>query len=221
MLRRLLWGDRDGPEAAGLWLVVGLGNPGRRYEGTYHNAGRRTVEAFVERRGSAGERWQEKYKGFTRRAAAGEAQVLALLPETFMNLSGESAAAAARRLKVPPARIIVAHDDLDLEPGLVRVKLSGGTGGHKGIASCAALLGTGDFPRVRIGIGRDSAWDPADYVLSRIRPEHEGALAEAFVRGAEAIEAVIRDGPAAAMNRYNKKQKTGEKTEDRRQETEE
>ena len=202
----------EGIEGAATWLVVGLGNPGRKYEGTYHNMGRiAAVELARGREGFDG-RWAEKFKGELCRVDVGDARVFVLLPETYMNLSGEAVTKAAGMYKIPVRSIIVVHDDLDLEPGEVRVKDGGGAGGHRGLESCVLSMGSADFLRVRIGIGRHELMDSSDYVLSRISEEHMEAMREAAKKAGTAIEMIIKKGTQHTMNRFNrrkKKKKTG------------
>ena len=190
-----------------VWLVVGLGNPGRKYEGTFHNMGRIAAARFAQAQEGFDGRWVEKFKGELCRVDAGEARVFVLLPETYMNLSGEAVTGAAGMYKIPAQRIIVVHDDLDLEPGAVRVKAGGGAGGHRGLESCVLKLGTSDFLRVRIGIGRHALMDSSDYVLSRISEEHVEAMRQAADRAGSAIEMIIQKGPQHAMNRFNRREK--------------
>ncbi|MFH1434604.1 MAG: aminoacyl-tRNA hydrolase, partial [Pseudomonadota bacterium] len=135
------------------------------------------------------------------------ARVFVLLPETYMNLSGEAMAAAAGMYKIPVRNIIVVHDDLDLEPGEVRVKDGGGAGGHRGLESCVLVMGSADFLRVRIGIGRHDLMDSSDYVLSRISQEHAEALRDAAQKAGSAIETIIKKGAQPAMNRFNRRRK--------------
>jgi len=194
------------------WLVVGLGNPGRKYEGTYHNMGRIAAVGFARGLDGFDGRWTEKFKGELCRVDVGDARVFVLLPETYMNLSGEAVTKAAGMYKIPVKSIIVVHDDLDLEPGEVRVKDGGGAGGHRGLESCVLTTGSADFLRVRIGIGRHELMDPSDYVLSRISEEHADALRDAVDKAGTAIEMIIKKGTQHAMNRFNrrrKKKKTG------------
>jgi PTH1 family peptidyl-tRNA hydrolase len=131
-------------------LLVGLGNPGGQYARNRHNIGYRAADEIVRRYGFSP--WRAKFQGVLAEGAIGDVRLLALKPETYMNLSGEAAAAAARFYKIEPADIVVFHDDLDLAPGRVRVKRGGGTGGHNGLKSIDACLGV-DYWRVRIGIG--------------------------------------------------------------------
>ncbi len=133
------------------------------------------------------------------------AKVFVLLPQTFMNLSGEALVLAARQLGVAPREIVIVHDDMDLEPGRVKVKVGGGDGGHRGVASCIQLLGSPDFVRVRIGIGRDKQIDGIDYVLSKIHQEHKESLRTAVTAAVEAVETIVTKGVARAMNIFNRR----------------
>jgi PTH1 family peptidyl-tRNA hydrolase len=196
-----------------VWLVVGLGNPGRRYEGTYHNLGRLAAVRFASRQEGFDGRWAGKHKGRLCKLRAGEARVFVLLPETYMNLSGESVSEAAGMYKIGLDRIVVVHDDLDLEPGVVRIKKGGGDGGHRGVMSCILSFGSPDFIRVKIGIGRDPVMDPVDYVLSRIRADRAGTMEDSLERAADAVEAVLAHGLRKAMNDFNRRQKKTPETE--------
>lgn len=185
-------------------LVVGLGNPEARYEGTRHNVGFAVADELHARCGSHG--WQEKFLGcYSRVDIAGHPAIL-LKPMTYMNLSGNSVSRAARFHRLPSDRIIVVHDDLDLEFKTVRVKLGGGTGGHKGLASCVADLGTSDFLRVRVGIGRPPHGSATDYVLSPFSNDEQAVIEEVIAAGADAVDTVIRHGVVRAMNRFNKRE---------------
>lgn len=184
------------------WLVAGLGNPGPAYARTRHNVGFAVVERLAA----------EAAAGFApgpceARLAAisiSSAPVLLLEPQTFMNRSGAAVAGWLARLGLPPARLIVVHDDLDLPVGRLRVVASAGPGGHRGVASIQEALGTAEFPRVRVGIGRPATGeDAAGRVLDRVPPEESAVLAEAVARAADAVRSVILDGPGPAMNRYN------------------
>jgi len=167
-----------------VWLLVGLGNPGPRYAGHRHNAGFVALEA-IARRWRAGP-WRRKFHGRLAEAVVDGEKVLLLEPETWMNESGRAVAAAARFYKLPPERIVVLHDELDLPPGRVRIKKGGGTAGHRGLESIARQLGSRDFWRVRIGIGhpghreRVVGWVLSDFTAeerARLEPVLE-ALAE-------------------------------------------
>src|SRR4029077_12752740 len=173
------------------YLVAGLGNPGARYRDTRHNLGRRAVELIADELGGS---WRSRWNGRVSELRDGDERLALLVPETFMNESGRSVAPALRFYKLPPERLVVVHDELDLELGDVRAKRGGGLAGHNGLRSLAEDLGTQDFLRVRIGIGRPERGDPrpvADWVLQPFWPADDpGALAE---RGADCALAVIRD----------------------------
>jgi PTH1 family peptidyl-tRNA hydrolase len=199
-----LWGRRRREPAAGApsWLVVGLGNPGRRYEGSRHNLGRDAVEALGERHGIAlsETRFNARY-GLGR---LGTARVALALPLTYMNLSGQAVAPLARFYQVPPGAVLVVYDDLDLPLGTLRLRSSGGSGGHNGLASVCASLGTQEVPRLRLGIGRPPpGWEAEDYVLARFTEAERPEAAAVVERAVEAIEAVAAEGLAAAMNRVH------------------
>jgi len=186
------------------YLIVGLGNPGEAYAHTRHNAGFRCLEVLAGRHGLA---FREK-KGYARIArgeVAGRSVVLAR-PYTWMNRSGRSVAALCRWLRLPPERLLVIYDDLDLPPGTIRLRARGGAAGHKGMLSIIAALGTEDFPRLRLGIGRpaDPEVDPVDYVLQPLTPQEEEAWRPVLERAADAVECFLREGLAVAMDRFNR-----------------
>ena len=183
-------------------LVVGLGNPGDRYQKTRHNVGFEVAERVAERFGvSMGTKRFRAKLGAGR--VAGESVVIAL-PQTFMNCSGESVGPMAGWYKVPPERVVVIHDELDLPFGRVKVKTGGGHGGHNGLRDLVAKLPSRDFVRVRVGIGRPpGAMDAAAWVLARWTPEQEDGVPDLVERAADAVEAVLRHGVREAMNRLN------------------
>jgi PTH1 family peptidyl-tRNA hydrolase len=182
-------------------LVAGLGNPGREYERTRHNAGWLVVDELARRHGGS---WRSKFSGSLAEVRLGERRLALLKPETYMNESGRSVSAAARFFKVPAESILVVHDDVDLEPGRLQARSGGGLAGHNGLRSLAQDLGTQDFLRLRIGVGRPGRGDPrpvADWVLSPFAPEED---VEALVaRGADAVEAIATEGLEAAQSRFN------------------
>jgi PTH1 family peptidyl-tRNA hydrolase len=190
-------------------LVVGLGNPGAEYASTRHNAGFLVAEELFSRHG--GTTWQEKWKGAFAGLRIGGLPVVLLRPLTFMNRSGLSVARAAGFQQIAPPEIVVVHDDLDLEFGSIRVKVGGGMGGHKGLLSLKADLGSADFIRVRIGIGRPVHGTATDFVLQRFRPDEIPILTNVIARAADAVESVIVHGTSRAMNEFN--QRGGEKDE--------
>lgn len=185
-------------------LVVGLGNPGREYEGHRHNVGfmatseLRRVESFPDLR--------EKFSGlFTRGEMRGEA-VAVLAPQTFMNLSGDSVQPAAAFLKVPAANVIVVHDELDIPFGEVRLKQGGGHAGHNGLRSIMQRLGTPDFVRVRIGIGRPPPSFPGDvaaFVLRNFEATERASLPTVLTRAVDAVRRVVIDGVGPATKAIN------------------
>jgi PTH1 family peptidyl-tRNA hydrolase len=185
-------------------LVVGLGNPESRYETTRHNVGFAVVDELHARVG--GVTWQEKFQGLCSRIDLGGHRTLLLKPMTYMNLSGKSVSRAARYHRFTPEQIIVVHDDLDLPFQTVRVKEGGGTGGHKGITSCKQDLGSADFVRVRMGIGRPARGDATDYVLSTFSDDEKAVMTDVIALGADAVETVVRHGVVRAMNRFNKRE---------------
>jgi peptidyl-tRNA hydrolase, PTH1 family len=182
-------------------LVVGLGNPGARYRDTRHNLGRRAVELMVDELGGS---WRSRWNGRVSELRDGDERLALLVPETFMNESGRSVAPALRFYKLPPERLVVVHDELDLELGDVRAKQGGGLAGHNGLRSLAEATGTQDFLRVRIGIGRPERGDRrpvADWVLQPFPP---GTDVDRLVRdGADCALSVLRDGVDVAMRTWN------------------
>ena len=185
-------------------IIVGLGNPGRKYERTRHNAGFMAADALA--RSLRFDLDQEKYHAILGRGRTGNDEVVILKPQTFMNESGRSVAAAVRYTSAVPGDLIVIHDELDLPLGMVRVKIGGGHGGHNGLRSIMEHLGVVDFIRVRIGVGRPPVgMDAAAYVLSPFLAEERLMAEEAINKAAEATVAIIAEGQAKAMNRFNMK----------------
>jgi PTH1 family peptidyl-tRNA hydrolase len=185
-----------------MFLVVGLGNPGKEYEGTRHNVGFELVDLLAQRLNAP--RYKNELKAETAKTRIADEEVMLVKPQTYMNLSGDSVQSLAHYYKVLPARIVVAHDELDFEPGVVRLKIGGGHGGNNGLRSIIANLGA-DFVRIRIGIGKPPSADRgADWVLSRFDKKSRALIDEALVRGIEAIEAVMVQGAAKAMNEVNR-----------------
>ncbi|HTS72821.1 MAG TPA: aminoacyl-tRNA hydrolase [Gaiellaceae bacterium] len=182
-------------------LVAGLGNPGREYERTRHNAGWLVVDELARRHGGS---WRSKFSGSLAEVRLGERRLALLKPETYMNESGRSVSAAARFFKVPAESILVVHDDVDLEPGRLQARSGGGLAGHNGLRSLAQGLGTQDFLRLRIGVGRPGRGDPrpvADWVLSPFAAEED---VDALVaRGADAVETIATEGLEAAQAKFN------------------
>jgi PTH1 family peptidyl-tRNA hydrolase len=183
-------------------LVVGLGNPGPRYQGHRHNAGAMVVEAVARRAGVS--LTPGRFRGRQAMAQVAGERTLLLLPETYMNASGESVAPAAHFYKVPATSILVVHDELDLPYGTLRLKAGGGLAGHNGLKSIAAHLGSRDFLRLRFGIGRPPPpVDVIGHVLSPFDVEEARDLPDHIARAADAVELVVAEGLKAAMNRVH------------------
>ena len=193
---------RRGESASTLDLfVVGLGNPGRKHERDRHNVGWMVADELARRTDA---RWRAKFSGQLAEVRLAGMRLALLKPETFMNDSGRSVAAATRFFKVEPESLLVVHDDVDLEPGRLQARAGGGLAGHNGLRSLAQALGTQDFLRLRIGVGRPGRGDArsiADYVLSPFElGEDVGALVS---RAADAVETIAREGVEAAQQRFN------------------
>ena len=186
-----------------LVLVVGLGNPGPTYSPTRHNVGFWAVSDLADRHGSSfsiNSRMKAEVATFVRP----EAKYVVAKPTTFMNLSGEAVGALARFHKVQPVDVIAVHDELDLEPSHLRLKLGGGDNGHNGLKSIRAHLGTGEFHRVRVGIGRPPGRQPsADWVLAKLRPKDLDEMRVDAAVAADAVEYLVQHGLAAAQNKFN------------------
>jgi PTH1 family peptidyl-tRNA hydrolase len=199
---RLPWrrGERDSSLDL---LVVGLGNPGREYARNRHNVGHMVVEELARRHGGS---WRSKFNGRIADVRIDAHRVALLAPDTYMNESGRAVKAAAQFYKLEPDAILVVHDESDLEPGRLQVRRGGGLAGHNGLRSVTQHLGTEDFLRLRVGVGRPGRGDRrplADYVLSDFEPDED---AEALVaRAAEAVETLDAEGLDAAQRRFNEK----------------
>lgn len=186
------------------WLVVGLGNPGPRYEATRHNVGQLVVDELASRRG---ERFRE-HKGGARVVETWERpggdKIVLVKPNTFMNVSGTPVAALSRFYSVPPERIVLVHDELDIPFDTIKLKVGGGHGGHNGIRDVAQALTTADFPRVRVGIGRPPGrQDPADWVLSPFGGDERANLPILVSDAADAVEQLIGEGLVAAQQKHH------------------
>ena len=199
---RLPWrrGERDSSLDL---LVVGLGNPGREYARNRHNVGHMVVEELARRHGGS---WRSKFSGRIADVRIDSHRVALLAPDTYMNESGRSVKAAAQFYKLEPDAILVVHDESDLEPGRLQARRGGGLAGHNGLRSIVQHLGTQDFLRLRVGVGRPGRGDRrplADCVLSDFEPEED---AETLVaRAADAVETLDADGLEAAQRRFNEK----------------
>ena len=185
-----------------MWAVVGLGNPGKEYADTRHNAG------FMVLKRAAGA-WdvrmkKPRYLSKTAEARRGGEKVLLVMPQTFMNSSGQAVGELVRGLRLDPARLLVVYDDVDIPLGEIRVRKEGGPGTHKGIASIVQEIGTTKFPRLRVGIGTaDAGEDIVRYVLSPFRRREKALLEEALEKAREALELIVAGDIDRAMNSYN------------------
>ena len=185
------------------WLIVGLGNPGKEYEKTRHNAGWRAVDLIAEKLGCKIDK--AKFQGLYTQTKYAGGKLFLLKPLTYMNLSGRSVLQLSAYFHIPPQRIIILFDDISLEPGRLRIRSDGSAGGHNGIKSIIAEIGSQDFPRVKIGVGAkpNAAQDLADWVLSAFSASEEKALGSALDRAADAALCIIDKGVPEAANRFN------------------
>ena len=182
------------------YIIAGLGNPGLKYKNTRHNMGFMAIDALAKREGV---RFRKKqFQGITAECRIGGRQVLLLKPLTFMNLSGQSVAAAMKYYKLPPERLVVLYDDIDLAAGSLRIKAKGSAGTHNGMRSIVGAIQTEAFPRVRIGIGKPDKALVA-YVLGKPDKDARGAVQQAVENGAEAVQLLISQGIEAAQQKFN------------------
>ena len=193
---------RRGKPASSLdLLAVGLGNPGPRYEATRHNVGFMVVDELARRHSSS---FRSKFSGDLGQVRLGERRVALLKPMTYMNESGRSVGGAVRFFKLDPAGLLIVHDDVDLDVGRLQARIGGGLAGHKGLRSIVSQLGTQEFLRLRIGVGRPERGDPrpiSDFVLSPFTPQTD--VQAITSRAADAVETMAREGLEAAQQRYN------------------
>ena len=183
-------------------VIVGLGNPGRRYQNTRHNAGFEVLAELARRHDAPKARVQ--FEAEVTEIAVGENQVLLVAPQTYMNASGRSVARCVRFYQLSLDDVLVVCDDLNLQVGQLRLRASGSAGGQKGLKSIIQSLGTDGFARLRVGIGRPPAsFEATDYVLSRFRSAERGVIDEAVVRAGDGVETWVSGGMAEAMNRFN------------------
>ena len=185
------------------WLIVFLGNPGPRYEMTRHNAGFMAADAMAKEKNVNINK--ARFKALTANCDIGGESVLLMKPQTFMNLSGDAVAQAARFYKIPPEHVIVVSDEISLPIGKLRIRTKGSAGGHNGLKDIIAKLGTDAFPRIRIGVGAPPHpdYDMADWVLSSFKNQDAEDMLAAAARAAQAAQCYITQGADRAMNRFN------------------
>ena len=184
------------------YLIIGLGNPGREYKDNRHNIGFMVIDRIAVRLNAQGIKVQAK--AIVTNALVQERKLILAKPQTYMNLSGQSVQGLLHFYKIPIENLIVAHDDLDLPFGTIRIRPGGGPGGQRGMASTIEQLGTKDFPRLRLGIGRPPGrMDPKDYVLQDFSKEDQKLLPDVLDRAADAALTFVIDGLNKAMNKYN------------------
>ncbi|HZK34532.1 MAG TPA: aminoacyl-tRNA hydrolase [Bacillota bacterium] len=185
-----------------MYIVVGLGNPGNKYQGTRHNIGFHVIDILAQAHGININKI--KHKAIVGEGMIAGKKVVLAMPQTFMNRSGESLLALRQWYKQEDSKIILVYDDIDLPSGVLRIRPSGSGGTHKGMQSIIHLLNTEDFPRVRVGVDKPpEGWDLADYVLSRFRDDEVGLVKDACQRAVLGIECIISMGIEQAMGRYN------------------
>lgn len=185
------------------WLIVGLGNPGKEYEGTRHNCGFRAIDTLADSLSCKIDKG--KFQGLYGQTTYNGKKLYLLKPQTYMNLSGRSVLQLSAYFNIPPARIIVLFDDISLEPGRLRIRGDGSAGGHNGIKSLIQELGSQDFPRVKIGVGAKPhpEQDLADWVLSRFTTTEQKAIDASLKPAADAALCIIEKGVSEAANRFN------------------
>ncbi len=185
-----------------MYLIVGLGNPGEEYEKTRHNLGFRVVGDLAARLGL--KTLKSKHQSFIGEGTIAGHKVVLAEPQTFMNNSGPAVKGLLAWYKIDPRKLIVIYDDVDLEVGQIRLREQGSAGGHHGMESVIASIGSSEFARVRVGIGRDSlSGDVSAYVLQNIPPSQRETIETAVVAAADAVWAIIAEGLPAAMNKFN------------------
>lgn len=185
-------------------IIVGLGNPGNEYAKTRHNVGFMLVDALAEHLNI--NLWKDKFNAQIAEGRIGTEKILLVKPQTYMNNSGEAVGPLMRWYKVTPEDIIVAHDDMDIPAGTIRIRKKGSSGGHNGIKSLIAHLGSENFPRVRLGVGRPlPGWSVVNHVLALFPQEDKTAVDEAIKYLIPAVECIVNDSVDMAMNKYNPK----------------
>ena len=186
-----------------MFMIAGLGNPGKEYETTRHNAGFMVIDALADKLGA--DVSEKKHKALCGKAVIGGQKCILLKPQTYMNSSGESLRAAADYYKIAPEDIIVIYDDISLAPGQLRVRAKGSAGGHNGMKSIIYQLGSEDFPRIKIGVGspENPDYDLADYVLGKFTKTEVKELVQMAINTADAVGEIIKTGIEKAMSSFN------------------
>lgn len=185
-----------------MYIIIGLGNPGKKYEHTRHNAGFDAIDRLAEKHNIKIDKL--KHKALIGEGRIGFEKVVLVKPQTYMNLSGESVVSVCQFYKPEFDHVIVMYDDIDLDVGKLRIRKKGSAGSHNGMKSIIKCIGTQEFPRVRIGVSKPpEGWDLADFVLSRFPKEQQKDLEESFERAALTVEEIIDSGIESAMNKYN------------------
>jgi PTH1 family peptidyl-tRNA hydrolase len=186
-----------------MYVIVGLGNPGSRYANTRHNVGFMTIDTLAEKKQI--QVTKSEHQGLTGTFRVGGERVMLVKPQTYMNESGKCVGELVRFYKVDLDHLIVIYDDIDLDPGHLRIRKKGGAGTHNGMRSVVGALGSGDFPRIRIGVGaQPPQWDLADYVLENLSGDTQKTIMDAVGQAAKAAEMVVTDGIDLTMNRMNR-----------------
>lgn len=189
-----------------MYIIAGLGNPTKTYEGTRHNIGFMVIDGIGEKYNI--DITTKKHKAFIGRGIIAGERVILAKPQTYMNLSGESIREIADFYKIPPENIIIIYDDISLETGKLRIRKKGSAGGHNGIKSIISHLGTQEFPRIKVGIGnKPEGWDLADYVLSKYSRAERQSVEEALLDITGAVELMVNGDVESAMNKYNGKKR--------------
>ena len=180
-----------------MYIIVGLGNPGKQYENTRHNMGFLAVDLLAEK-------YNIDVNKIKFKALVGEGRILLVKPQTYMNLSGEAVRQAMDFYKIDPEELIVIYDDIDIPTGTFRIRKKGSPGTHNGMRSIIAKLGTGDFPRVRIGIGKKPVYyELKDFVLAKLKKDDKAKMLKAAEDAADAVRIIIEKGIAEAQGKYN------------------
>lgn len=183
-----------------MWVIVGLGNPGSRYSRTRHNVGFLVIDGIAEKYGLD---LKPKVQYIIGKGSIEDDNIILLEPLTFMNRSGLAVRDVLRRSGIPTTNLIVVHDDIDMETGRLKIRKNGSSGGHKGIESIIQDIGTKEFIRVKLGVGREKGIPVEDYVLSKFRKDEALLIKDAIIRAVDAIATIVKDGIDKAMNRFN------------------